>query len=192
MSPAVSRVQSRDKDSSLTVTELYRHQFPDRGDARIITDNEAGTWTVWIYYDNELQECFSYDMNSEQEALDDVLKMLREDKDNGPGDSEGSDDSEDSDDSDDSEGSGDEEKSGYGEESEDEEESDEEQSDDENLHDSDSEDPDDQGDRFYLSDDEEDFDPRDNHGNPHCWDESDDSYGFSNGVGQVGSYERCW
>ncbi|KAG9518907.1 hypothetical protein KCV07_g5219, partial [Aureobasidium melanogenum] len=177
------------------ILQLYRHQFPDRGDARIVTDNEAGTWTVCIYYDDELQEYFGYDMNSEQEALDNVLKMLRKDEDNDPDDSEDSNDSDYSDDSHDSEGSEgseDEEEPEDEEESEDEEEPDEEQSDDEDLHDSDSEDPDDQGDRFYLSDDEEDFDSRNNHGNPYCWEESDDSYGFSNGVGQVGSYERCW
>ncbi|KAG9962046.1 hypothetical protein KCU61_g5001, partial [Aureobasidium melanogenum] len=155
------------------ILQLYRHQFPDRGDARIITDNEAGTWTMWICYDDGFQDYFSYDMNSEQEALGNVLGTLRKDEDDDPDDSESYDDSEDSDDS------------------EDEESEDEEQSDDENLHDSDSEDPDDQ-DRFYLSDDEEDFDPRNNHGNPHCWDESDDSCGFSNGVGQVGSHKRCW
>lgn len=69
-----------------------------------------------------------------------------------------------------------------------------EDSDDDGLHDSDSEDLDDQGEYgcASFSDDEEDFDQRNNFGKPYFWVESEDSYGFSNGVGQVGSYERCW
>lgn len=115
-------------------------------------------------------------MHSEQKALNYALNLLREDArgnmnlDHETVDSDGSEESDDSDDYYHSEDDSD------------------------DLHDSDPDDPNDQGDyvRACFSDDEEDFYEGNNRGNPDCWDEQDDSNGFFNGVGQVGSYERRW
>ncbi|KAH0370057.1 hypothetical protein KCU65_g2775, partial [Aureobasidium melanogenum] len=183
-----------ERSANLMISGFYIDRYPGRSDARIITDNETGTWTMWICYGKGHLHHFNSPryMHSEQAALDYALDLMREDArgniclDHETVDSDDSDEgSEEGPDEDDDER--------YDEDDDEDVEALEECEDDDSLHDSDPDDPEDHGEygEASFSDDEEDFDERNNHGNPYHWEESDDS-GFSNGAGQLGSYGYYW
>jgi len=60
-------------------TEKYRRLYPTRCDPSVITRRNRHGWRCWVDYNNGQQDDYISEMDTRWDALDETLRILRED-----------------------------------------------------------------------------------------------------------------